>query len=150
MPTVAGKSPAHTGAVIDYRCPDRSPCRGRDPADPDHSFPDLSKVTPAPGSPRGLFVGPFTMTQIKFTADLLALMSRRGLCEARAADLLGVPLFTLRKWTAAQRAPSAAAVRLLEVLGLLEALAPALLEVLEPAPLTAPPPRKRGRTAQEV
>jgi hypothetical protein len=89
------------------------------------------------------------MTQIKFTADLLALMSRRGLCEARAADLLGVPLFTLRKWTAAQRAPSAAAVRLLEVLGLLEALAPVLLEALEPAPLPAQPPRKVGRPSKK-
>ena len=75
------------------------------------------------------------MTEIKFTADLLALMSRRGLCETRAADLLGVPLFTLKKWTSAQRAPSAAAVRLLEVLGLLEAVAPALLDALTPGPV---------------
>jgi hypothetical protein len=75
------------------------------------------------------------MTDKQFSADLLALIARRGLSETRAADLLGVPLFTLRKWTSAQRAPSASAVRLLEVLGLLEALAPALLEVLTPAPV---------------
>ena len=74
------------------------------------------------------------MTDKQFSADLLALIARRGLSEARAADLLGVPVFTLRKWTAGQRAPSASAVRLLGVLGMLEALAPALLSALEPAP----------------
>ena len=75
------------------------------------------------------------MTHIKFTADLLALMARHNLCETQAAGLLGVPVFTLKKWTSAQRAPSASAVRLLEVLGLLEALAPALLDALTPGPV---------------
>ena len=75
------------------------------------------------------------MTHIKFTADLLALMQRQNLCETQAAGLLGVPVFTLRKWTSAQRAPSASAVRLLEVLGLLEAVAPALLDALTPGPV---------------
>ena len=75
------------------------------------------------------------MTQIKFTADLLALIARHNLCETQAAGLLGVPVFTLRKWTSAQRAPSASAVRLLEVLGLLEAVAPALLDALTPGPV---------------
>jgi hypothetical protein len=75
------------------------------------------------------------MTQIKFTADLLALIARQELCETQAAGLLGVPVYTLRKWTSAQRAPSASAVRLLEVLGLLEAVAPALLDALTPAPV---------------
>jgi len=90
------------------------------------------------------------MTDKQFSIDLQALIARRGLCETRAAGLLGVPVYTLRKWTAGQRAPSAAAVRLLGVLSALEALAPALLEALEPAPLTAPPaplappPRRKG------
>ena len=75
------------------------------------------------------------MTHIKFTADLLALIARHNLCETQAAGLLGVPVFTLRKWTSAQRAPSASAVRLLEVLGLLEAVAPALLDALTPGPV---------------
>lgn len=75
------------------------------------------------------------MTEKQFSIDLQALIARRGLCETRAAGLLGVPVFTLRKWLAGQRAPSASAVRLLGVLGALEALAPALLEALEPAPL---------------
>ena len=75
------------------------------------------------------------MTEKQFSIDLQALIARRGLCETRAAGLLGVPVFTLRKWLAGQRAPNASAVRLLGVLGALEALAPALLEALEPAPL---------------
>tara|TARA_R110000868_G_scaffold112398_2_gene302672 strand:+ start:1186 stop:1476 length:291 start_codon:yes stop_codon:yes gene_type:complete len=75
------------------------------------------------------------MTHIKFTADLLALIQRQNLCETQAAGLLGVPVFTLKKWTSAQRAPSASAVRLLEVLGLLEAVAPALLDALTPGPV---------------
>ena len=54
-----------------------------------------------------------------FTAALLALMHRRALDEPRAAALLGVPLYTLTKWTAGTRAPSAAAVRLLDVLATL-------------------------------
>jgi len=79
------------------------------------------------------------MTDKQFSADLLALIARRGLSEARAADLLGVPVFTLRKWAAGQRSPNASAVRLLGVLGMLEALAPALLGALEPAPGPAAP-----------
>jgi hypothetical protein len=72
------------------------------------------------------------MTQFK--TDLLAFTDRLALSEARAAGLLGVPVFTLRKWTAGQRAPSAAAVQLLAVLGTLEALAPDVLAALTPPP----------------
>ena len=79
----------------------------------------------------------------QFAQDLAALIDRRGLDETRAAGLLGVPLFTLRKWTAGIRAPSAAAVRLLDVLVTLDTLAPALLDALTP-PASAPK-RPRGR-----
>ena len=72
------------------------------------------------------------MTQFK--TDLLAMMERLTLTDTRAAGLLGVPVFTLRKWAAGQRAPSAAAVRLLAVLGTLEALAPDVLAALTPPP----------------
>lgn len=78
-----------------------------------------------------------------FAQDLAALITRRGLDETRAAGLLGVPVFTLRKWTAGTRAPSAAAVRLLDVLVTLDTLAPALLDALTP-PATDPK-RPRGR-----
>ena len=70
----------------------------------------------------------------QFKTDLLAMIERLALTEHRAAGLLGVPVFTLRKWAAGQRAPSAAAVRLLAVLGTLEALAPDVLAALTPPP----------------
>lgn len=79
-----------------------------------------------------------------FSPALAALITRHQLTEAQAAGLLGVPVFTLRKWQAGTRAPSAAAVRLLDVLCTLEALAPALLDALIPAPV-ATVPAKRGR-----
>ena len=86
------------------------------------------------------------MTQFK--TDLLAMMERQALTEARAAGLLGVPVYTLRKWTAGQRAPSAAAVQLLAVLGTLEALAPAVLAALMPAQ-DAAPPKGAGRPKKQ-
>lgn len=89
------------------------------------------------------------MTQFK--TDLLAMMERQSLTEARAAGLLGVPVYTLRKWTAGQRAPSAAAVQLLAVLGTLEALAPAVLAALMPAQGAAAtaPPKGAGRPKKQ-
>jgi len=68
----------------------------------------------------------------QFKTDLLAMIERQALSDTKAAGLLGVPVFTLRKWTSGQRAPSAAAVRLLSVLGTLEALAPDVLAALTP------------------
>jgi hypothetical protein len=68
-----------------------------------------------------------------FVAALAALMTRHQLTETQGAGLLGVPVFTLRKWQAGTRAPNAAAVRLVDVLGLVAVLAPALLEGMIPA-----------------
>lgn len=85
-----------------------------------------------------------TPTNPDFAPALGALITRHQLTEAQAAGLLGVPVFTLRKWQAGTRAPSAAAVRLLEVLDMLNALAPALLNALIPAPVVIVP-AKRGR-----
>jgi len=79
-----------------------------------------------------------------FMPALGALIARHQLTEQQAAGLLGVPVFTLRKWTTGQRAPSAAAVRLVEVLDLVGALAPALMAGLIPEPV-AVVPVKRGR-----
>jgi transcriptional regulator with XRE-family HTH domain len=77
-----------------------------------------------------------------FVATLAALTQRHQLAEAQTAGLLGVPVYTLRKWTAGQRAPSAAAVRLLDVLCTLETLAPGILAALIPVAAPAAP---RGR-----
>lgn len=82
-----------------------------------------------------------------FAPTLAALTQRHQLTEAQTAGLLGVPVFTLRKWTAGQRAPSAAAVRLLDVLCTLETLAPGLLAALIPV---AAPVAPRGRKSSRA
>ena len=63
-------------------------------------------------------------TQIKDTIE------RLGLTDKQAAEYLGVPVFTLRKWLTGEREPGAATHRLIEVLGMLEALAPELHQSL--------------------
>ena len=68
----------------------------------------------------------------RFTADLLALIDRHQLSEQSAAALLGVPVHTLKKWTTGERGPGAATIRLLEMLGIVEAMAPSLFGVLTP------------------
>lgn len=74
-----------------------------------------------------------------------AAVTRWGLDETQAAAFLGVPVFTLRKWIKGERNPSAAAVRLFEVLGMLEAIAPAIHAGFLPAPCEPALPRKPGR-----
>lgn len=86
----------------------------------------VSIKTPSPASP--LF------------ADL---MSRLQLDDHRAAAYLGVPIHTLRKWLTGERIPSASVLRLVEVLGIVEALAPGLHASLIPEP--PEPKRPRGR-----
>jgi hypothetical protein len=80
----------------------------------------------------------------EFVAALAALITRHQLTEAQSATLLGVPVFTLRKWRTGSRAPNAAAVRLVEVFDLLAVLAPAILAGLIPTP--DPVSTKRPRT----
>lgn len=58
--------------------------------------------------------------------------SRLDLFPAEMADYLGVPIYTLRKWESGERGSSAAVMRLLDVLGMVEALAPALHESFLP------------------
>jgi DNA-binding transcriptional regulator YiaG len=55
---------------------------------------------------------------------LRALRERLGLTPGQAAAYLGVPLATWRHWHDGMREPPAAVDRLLEVLGIVEALAP--------------------------
>lgn len=57
---------------------------------------------------------------------LTATRARLDLAPTRMADYLGVPVHTYLKWENGTRVPSAAALRLLEVLGLIEAHAPEL------------------------
>ena len=72
----------------------------------------------------------------EFTAMLATLTT--GRTDTLAADLLGVPVHTLRKWSNGTRSPSAAAVRLVTVLATMAVMAPDLLDALTPAPSLAP------------
>jgi hypothetical protein len=76
-------------------------------------------------------------------------MARLSLDEPRAAAYLGVPVFTVRKWISGEREPNAAVVRLFDVLGMVEALAPALHDSLMPSTQSVTP-RKRGRVARPI
>jgi hypothetical protein len=84
----------------------------------------------------------------EFVAALAALITRHQLTEAQAAALLGVPVFTLRKWRTGTRAPNAAAVRLVEVFDLLAVLAPAILAGLIPTPDPVMPKRPRTKVTK--
>ena len=75
-------------------------------------------------------------------AVLVDLMARLSLTEGQAAAYFGVPVFTFRKWANGERALNAAVVRLIEIMGMVEALAPGLHSALLPD--AAP---KRGRPA---
>lgn len=86
--------------------------------------------TPAPGT---------IAERVRATVD------RLHLDEARAADYLGVPVFTLRKWCSGEREPGAVVARLLDVLGMVEAFAPALHASFMPEAAPAAPKRPRGR-----
>lgn len=103
-------------------------------------------TSPAPDAPSA--TGAPDAAPTHFTTTLGAFVARRGLDELAAAGLLGVPVPTLRKWLSGTRAPSAAAVRLLNVLGTLEALAPFVLDALTPP--AGAPKRPRGRPKTKV
>ena len=78
----------------------------------------------APTRPRARVPRPSTPTP---TPVLLKLTRERlGLTNTRMADYLGVPVHTYLKWESGQRAPNASALRLFDVLALIEAHAPAL------------------------
>jgi DNA-binding transcriptional regulator YiaG len=67
-----------------------------------------------------------------FAERIRATIERLGLSEKQASDYFGVPVPTLRKWCNAEREPSAATHRLIEILGMIEALAPAIHQSLLP------------------
>ena len=65
-----------------------------------------------------------------FAVDIKATIERLELTDNQAADYFGVPVYTLRKWLNGERAPGAATHKLVEILGLIEALAPAIHDSL--------------------
>jgi hypothetical protein len=86
---------------------------------------DQNIPLPQRGRPR---IRPQRATPIAGT--LKALQQRLGLSNAQAAAYLGVPLVTWRNWVDGLRQPPAAVDRLIEVLGVVEALAPDVHAVL--------------------
>ena len=69
-------------------------------------------------------------------------VERLGLNDVQAAQYFAVPVYTVRKWMTGEREPGAAVARLLEVMGLLEALAPNLHQTFL---VNLAPRVKRGR-----
>ena len=74
-------------------------------------------------------------------------LERLHLDEPRGAAYLGVPVYTVRKWITGEREPGAAVARLLDVLGMVEAMAPALHGSFMPAQSTHV---KKSRTKKEI
>lgn len=64
------------------------------------------------------------MNQDRTVERIKVLMSRHGMTVEKAAEYLGVPVPTLRKWLNGDRKPNSAAARLVDVLGMVEAFAP--------------------------
>lgn len=77
-------------------------------------------------------------------------MNRLALDEPRMALYLGVPVYTLRKWIKGERKPSASALRLIEVLGLIEAIAPSIHKSLIPNAHVGEVPAKSNAHVGEV
>lgn len=77
-----------------------------------------------------------------------ALQTRLNLDEPRAAAYLGVSVFTFRKWSTGDRKPTAAVARLLEVLGMVEAMNPALHDSFLPPVGEPKMAGKRGRPSK--
>ena len=73
-------------------------------------------------------------------------LERLHLDDTRGAVYLGVPVFTVRKWISGEREPGAAVARLLDVLGMVEAMAPALHGSFMPAESVQV---KKSRTKKE-
>ena len=67
-----------------------------------------------------------------FAERLTLTMTRLSMSDVALSDYLGCPVPTVRKWLYGERQPSAAVVRLLDVLGTIEALAPDLHASLVP------------------
>jgi hypothetical protein len=86
-------------------------------------------MTQTPLNPSKTPLAGTVAARAKDTAD------RLNLSEHRAAAYFGVPVFTYRKWATGDREPGAAVTRLLDVLGMVEAMAPALHDSFLPPEL---------------
>ena len=88
-----------------------------------------------------------------FQSRLSTTMERLGLTAQGAADYLGVPVTTIRKWIDGTRTPGAAVIRLLDVLGIVEAIAPSIHAAMLPTaidPGQSVKPVDPGQSGQSV
>lgn len=82
--------------------------------------------------PRKRLENPKTPAPGTVAARVRDTIERLHLNEPDAADYLGVPVYTLRKWVTGEREPAAAVMRLLDVLGMVEAMHPGTHDALMP------------------
>lgn len=73
-----------------------------------------------------------TWEETTMTKRLVATRQRLSLSAAQMGRYLGVPVTTYVSWESGQRNPAASVLRLLDVLGTVEALAPGVHEALMP------------------
>ena len=78
---------------------------------------------------------------------LKSIKARLNLSDNGLADYLGVTVHAVRKWCAGTRAPESSALRLIDVLALVETMAPDVHAVLVPAGHADPAaaPKRPGR-----
>jgi transcriptional regulator with XRE-family HTH domain len=85
----------------------------------------------------------------KTPETLKNIKARLNLSDAGLADYLGVTVHAVRKWCAGTRAPESSALRLIDVLAIVETMAPDVHAVLVPAVAVAAgpaaAPKRHGR-----
>lgn len=82
---------------------------------------------------------------VESAVRVATLRARLGLTLHDCAQYLGVPVTTLIKWENGTRSPGSAAVRLMDVLGMIEVMAPDIHEHFLPDAGKRGIPRKRTR-----
>ena len=118
----------------------------------------MTMTKPSPETPPGGFdithsEAPGALVPSNFQSRLSATMARLGLTAQGAADYLGVPVTTIRKWIDGTRTPGAAVIRLLDVLGIVEAIAPSIHAAMLPTaidPGQSVKPVDPGQSGQSV
>ena len=109
----------------------------------------MTKVSPET-PPGGFDITHSTLVPGNFQLRLSATMERLGLTAQGAADYLGVPVTTIRKWIDGTRTPGAAVIRLLDVLGIVEAIAPSIHAAMLPTAIDPVQSGQSGQSGQSV
>lgn len=83
---------------------------------------------------------------VEMAVRVATLRARLHLTLADCAEYLGVPVTTLIKWENGTRTPGSAAQRLMDVLGMIEVMAPDIHEHFLPAEAKRGTPKRRTKT----